>query len=281
MLTCHLMGGLGNQLFQIFATISNAIRTKQRFTFLHSESLGANGDTIRSTYWNTLFLRLKPFLTNFLPQPMNIIREESFRYKQPNVPTEGNNCIFGYFQSYKYFEDNYETICKMIGIQTLKNDYLVAEHNISMHFRIGDYKKVQHFHPILPYEYYRNSIAHILSESTDSYDGVGPVYTILYFCENKDIDDVDIIVNRLKIDYPSIVFTKASNKISDWGQMLTMSNCQHNIIANSSFSWWGAYFNNNKQKIVCYPPTWFGEIAGNNTSDLCPPEWMCIFVNHV
>ena len=268
MLTCHLMGGLGNQLFQIFATISNAIRTKQRFTFLYSESLGANGDTIRRTYWNTLFVRLKPFLTNFLPQPMNIIREESFRYKQPLVPTEGNNCIFGYFQSYKYFEENYDTICKMIGIQGLKTNYPVQEHTISMHFRIGDYKKVQHFHPILPYEYYRNSITNILSES--AIDGI---YTILYFCENQDIDDVDIIINRLKKDYPTIVFTKASNDIPDWGQMLTMSNCQHNIIANSSFSWWGAYFNNNPNKIVCYPSIWFGECAGNNTCDLCPPEW--------
>jgi hypothetical protein len=266
------MGGLGNQLFQIFATISNAIRTKQRFTFLYSESLGANGVTIRNTYWNTLFVRLKPFLTNFLPQPMNIIREESFRYKQPNVPSEGDNCIIGYFQSYKYFEDNYETICKMIGIQNLKNDYLVQENTISMHFRIGDYKKAQHYHPIMKYEYYRKSIAHIVSETTDS-DGMHPAYTILYFCENQDIDDVNIIVNQLKADYPTIVFTKASNKISDWGQMLTMSNCQHNIIANSSFSWWGAYFNNNPNKIVCYPNIWFGECAGNNTSDLCPPTW--------
>jgi hypothetical protein len=251
------MGGLGNQLFQIFATISNAIRTKQRFTFLYSESLGANGDTIRSTYWKNLFVRLKPFLTNFLPQPMNIIREESFCYKQPNVPTEGNNCIVGYFQSYKYFEDNYETICKMIGIQN----------TISLHFRIGDYKKVQHFHPIMPFEYYTNSISHILCESTESYDGTTPTYKILYFCENQDIDDVDIILDRLKTEYPTIVFTKASNDIADWGQMLTMSNCQHNIIANSSFSWWGAYFNNNPNKIVCYPSTWFGECAGNNTID--------------
>ena len=99
------------------------------------------------------------------------------------------------------------------------------------------------------------------------------LYTILYFCENQDIDDVDIILNRLKIDYPTIVFTRASNDVPDWGQMLTMSNCQHNIIANSSFSWWAAYFNNNPNKIVCYPSTWFGECAGNNTIDLCPSEW--------
>jgi hypothetical protein len=262
------MGGLGNQLFQIFATISNAIRTKQRFTFLYSESLGANGDTIRNTYWSNLFIRLKPFLINSLPHHMNIIREESFSYKEPNVPTEGDNCIVGYFQSYKYFEENYDTICKMIGIQGLKNDYPVSENTISMHFRIGDYKKVQHFHPIMPYEYYKNSIAHILSESI-----IDSTYTILYFCENQDIDDVNIIVNQLKTDYPTIIFTRASNNIPDWGQMLTMSNCQHNIIANSSFSWWGAYFNRNSKKIVCYPSIWFGDSAWHNTCDLSPTEW--------
>jgi hypothetical protein len=268
------MGGLGNQMFQIFATISNAMRTKHRFEFLYSESLGTPDVTIRNTYWNTLFIRLKPFLVNFLPQPMNIIREESFRYKQPEIPYEGNNCIFGYFQSYKYFEENYESICKIIGFQNLKKEYLVQDHVISMHFRIGDYKKNPHIHPIIPYEYYRNSIAHIISETANIDKNI--TYTILYFCENQDIDDVDTIINQLKTDYPDTIFTKASNKISDWGQLLTMSNCEHNIIANSSFSWWGAYLNNNPNKIVCHPPIWFGHCAGHNTCDLCPPEWRCI-----
>jgi hypothetical protein len=60
--------------------------------------------------------------------------------------------------------------------------------------------------------------------------------------------------------------------------MLLMSLCHHNIIANSSFSWWSAYFNSWEDKIVCYPSVWFGEVAKNNTKDLCPPEWVKINV---
>ena len=53
-----------------------------------------------------------------------------------------------------------------------------------------------------------------------------------------------------------------------------MSLCSHNIIDNISFSWWGAYFNGNKDKIVCYPSVWFGpKLANKDTSDLCPDSW--------
>jgi hypothetical protein len=53
-----------------------------------------------------------------------------------------------------------------------------------------------------------------------------------------------------------------------------MSCCDHNIIANSSYSWWAAYFNNNSNKIVCYPDKWFGpQLSNHDTKDLCPTTW--------
>ena len=66
-------------------------------------------------------------------------------------------------------------------------------------------------------------------------------------------------------------FIKLENGLSDWEEMLAMSLCKYNIIANSSFSWWGAYFNENKEKIVCYPSVWFGEVLSyHNIKELHP-----------
>jgi len=61
--------------------------------------------------------------------------------------------------------------------------------------------------------------------------------------------------------------------------MLLMSVCDHTIIANSTFSWWGAYFNQNPGKMVCYPDTWFGPALKHDTRDLCPTDWIKTKIN--
>jgi hypothetical protein len=77
----------------------------------------------------------------------------------------------------------------------------------------------------------------------------------------------------------TFTFEQADNNLDDWEQMILMSLCQHNIIANSTFSWWGAYFNNNPNKIVCYPETWFGKKARHNIKDLFLSDWKMINFN--
>ena len=159
-----------------------------------------------------------------------------------------------------------------------------------MHFRMGDYKNLQNCHPILDDDYYINSIKFILHKSQNN-----KKWKVLYFCEEEDAVEVENRVKKInavckeyleerkrenkrenKYDQ-EIEFERAIDKgapLKDWQQLLLMSCCQHNIIANSSFSWWAAFFNDNRNKIVCYPETWFGpQLAHHDTSDLCPKSW--------
>jgi hypothetical protein len=281
MITCNLMGGLGNQLFQIFTTISCAINMRQKFAFIDIDKLGGGQTIIRPTYWDNFLSKLKIFTTKIFPK-MLVVKENGFRYNPLNLlQYQGQNlCLYGYFQSYKYFSHNFQVICRMIGLEEIKQrvvpranlnqDYL--DTTISMHFRLGDYKKIQHYHPIMSFEYYKNSLSFIQTKDP-------LLQNVLYFCEEEDILDVNETIKKLKVIFPHITFIVSSIDLSDWEQMIIMSCCKHNIIANSSFSWWGAHFNTNPNKIVCYPSVWFGEVAGNDTSDLCPEEWNRIYVS--
>ena len=114
MITCNLMGGLGNQIFQIFATISYAIKSKSQFKFMNVDSLGGGSTTVRNTYWYSFFSNMRPFLMRSMPA-VTVIRESGFPYNELPVREMINKdvLIYGYFQSYKYFQDNYSVICRM------------------------------------------------------------------------------------------------------------------------------------------------------------------------
>jgi hypothetical protein len=279
MLYCQLMGGLGNQLFQIFATISYAIRSNNEFIFPNVYQL----DSKRHTYWETFLANLKPFTCDSI-SPTKFIRQEGFHYQDLNVEEmkNDNTCIYGYFQSYKFFQENYDYIYNLLEIKkqsefvAQKTKIVDLEYTISIHFRMGDYKAIQHIHPIMPYEYYKESLGFIIKNDER-------VKKILYFCEDEDATQVFNTVSRLRFDFPMISFYRADRLLEDWEQMLLMSCCAHNVIANSSFSWWGAYFNSKPNKMVCYPSRWFGPQLSNpeasnfhNTTDLCPETWQKI-----
>jgi len=284
MLTCNLMGGLGNQLFQIFTVISYALEQKKKFGFLNVKELGGGDTTKRYTYWDSFFSKLDNFLMEESPIIHNIYREKSFEYL--DIPSNEFNypnvMLFGYFQSYLYFKDKYSEICDFLSINSKKINLLnnvldyhtsnFIKNSVSIHFRLGDYITKPDYHPIMSYDYYKMAIAYILSNDSS-------IQNVLYFYEDDTdtINTVNTIINDLKNDYPNLIFDKASNKFSDWEQLMLMSCCRHNIIANSSYSWWGAYFNSNNKKIVCYPSVWFGPmLSNNNLKDLFPSDWVKI-----
>ena len=203
MITCNLMGGLGNQIFQIFATISYGIKSSNQFKFLDLETLGGGSSTLRYTFWETFFVNLKPFLVTEFPS-VQVIKENGFTYKPLSVieMVNKNIMINGYFQSYKYFQENYAIIYRLLNIDKMKNDllnnlnfsspeYLNLENTVSMHFRIGDYKKFPDVHPLATYDFYERSLLHIKNSNPDK------EFNILYFCEDDDIDEVLVTINKL------------------------------------------------------------------------------------
>ena len=285
MLTCNLMGGLGNQLFQIFTVISYAIKYKHMFKFIGAEELGGDGCTKRKTYWKTFLFKLSGFLMEQYPHFDIVWNEQGFQFKElPHDILSYNNLtiiVRGYFQSYKYFQENFDVICRILNIaekrldiieEVVKTHHSVGflEKSISMHFRLGDYKKSPDYYPIMNPEYYKKSLQYITGK-------IDYTPNVLYFCEDEDIETVNETIQLLKNEFPTIEFERATNALDDWQQMLLMSCCNHNIIANSSFSWWGAYLNVNPTKIVCYPSVWFGpKMSDVVVTDLFPDEWVKI-----
>ena len=300
MISCKLAGGLGNQLFQIFTTIAYALKYSKPFFFLnnHQLSSGLNGTTIRYTYWETFLSCLKIFLKdmNNIPQLM-LINEPSFNYNKlpENLEKNMSTLLVGYFQSPLYFDRYKKQICKLIKIDfkqmIIKQRFINLFTNkilISLHFRLGDYKKYPNIYPILGEKYYSDAITHILSELNVSETNDNLIYTVhnynvvitcLYFCEVDDLNEVEDCITNLQLLFPLLKFERANPLLEDWEQMLLMSLCNHNIIANSTFSWWGAYLNDNPGKIVCYPEHWFMPEVKKDVTDLFEEDWTQIVFN--
>ena len=323
MISVNIMGGLGNQLFQIFATIATALRNNDTFFFMRYINLTGNPGHIRKTHWDTLFKSLDPYITNVNDttnaafRKLPIWKETSYEYNE--LPTSTRQLdkplrLYGYFQSEKYFVSKYKDICHIIQLnanqELIKNECLSEEwaseiygnpaktrQLVSMHFRIGDSVFNPHIHPIMNLSYYRNALSYIISVIPIPTQIPTPIPTpiptqiptpiptqiptqisILVFYEPCDKMTVYQNVAALQQEFADkdVVFHFVNNEIEDWKQLLMMSICDHNIIANSTFSWWGAYFNANPKKVVCYPNVWFGPGVSHNTKDLCPASWVKI-----
>ncbi len=283
MLTIKLQGGLGNQLFMIFATIAHAIEYKQPVIFSKHIYTDPN-TTLRHTYWDTILSRLR-YLTAIASKQFKVYAYPQHHYVKIS-PQKGNYCLDGYFQSYKYFQKYQEQIYTLLKLHAqrmkIKQRYIgyfrtsskvPVKNIISLHFRIGDYKlpKFSGFHNIMTMDYYIAAIREIINQLKNRH------LAILCFGEKQDTFVINKKIAYLQKTFPTCLFYLCDHQIPDWQQLLLMSCCQHHIIANSSFSWWGAYINDYPKKIVCYPERWFGPINQHlDTKDMFPPNWKCI-----
>lgn len=281
----YLIGGLGNQLFQIFTIISYSI--KQNISFIFPKNKFDKDD--RKTYWETDILKkLLPYVVenDKIPE-LPILWEHEFG-KGEDIPViKGHFKLHGYFQYLKYFKDYYNDIYNFLEIDNAKikikqeyNKYFTNENTISIHFRIGDAKDEwkRSIYYILDVEYYKKSLETILKNNQNLKD-----YNIIFFYEKEDEEEVNRNVKIIheytfqKFKNVNLKFIPIDTNIEEWKQLLLMSCCKYNIIANSTFSLWGSYFNTFVDKQITYPSTWFYDKTMNDsTKEMIPKEWIRI-----
>lgn len=264
MLIIEVSGGLGNQMFQY------ALYTKLK-------EMGKDVRLDLSIYKNEHSVRkfeLDIFQVDYQEATVKEIR----KYKKPDLlkkmfPLKLKEKIYtenldagyqpiifslediylsGYWQCEQYFEDIRELLLKKFSFPSAKsiiNGELYSKiksfQSVSIHVRRGDYLTEQNarvYGNICTLQYYRNAISYMKKEIKDA----------VFFLFTNDIDWV-----KKHIYEENMIIVDCNNGNRDYLDMFYMSQCRHNIIANSSFSWWGAWLNQNEDKIVISPEKWF------------------------
>ena len=189
-------------------------------------------------------------------------------YSKNKLKKFDNIYLSGYWQGEKYLENTNYNINNYFKFNCANKLTKISEkikntNSVSIHFRRGDYVnniKTNTFHGLCGFNYYNNGIKFISKNISN------PIYFVFS-------DDINWVKQNFKLNYPTIYIE--DNK--DYEDMYLMSLCRHNIIANSTFSWWGAWLNKNPDKIVIAPQKWFADkVKNKNTNKIIPKEWIRI-----
>lgn len=263
--TTVLQGGLGNQMFQIAAAYSYSISNNADFKIYEDLYIPCHHPNLE-LYKDNIYSNLK-----FEKCDSSFIRynERSFCFNE--IPKINDNvALYGYFQSEKYFSEHAKQIKNLFDFKSdiiSKYNNKLKTKNCSIHIRRGDYLNLQHCHPNQTLEYYKKAVS-LFDDDT------------LFFVFSNDIDWCKKEINKNSIGANNLVFIDGNSCQED---LLLMSKCQNNIIANSSFSWWASWLNNNELKKIIYPKNWFTEsyaqrICGNDFKNykksLIPEGWI-------
>lgn len=247
------MGRLGNFLFQAGAAFGYAKRHDLEF------SVPSNTN---DKYWNPLYLQ---HLVK--PTPSSIdgiihIREKKHTYIDLAFLEDWRNYIIileGYFQSEKYFKDYRKELLKAFAFPWNPHN------NVSIHVRRGDYLKYPHKHPVVPPQFYQEAVEQFF---IDGYWDFHVFSDDINWCKGFFIADDNLFPNEV-----NFIFHEGGSEIDD---LIGISNCAGgHINSSSTFAWWGAWLNQNPQKIVITPKQWFVPGHGGlDTSDIIPESWI-------
>ena len=240
-----MQGGLGNQLFQLLAGIEYARKYDKKLYLITASNR-------RPYYWDTVLSKYADLVIDItrVPDDTYLHVEQKNSY-QPLPLVPGNISFYGYFQSMKYFP----SITNILELLDLKVTPL-AENIVIVHARRGDYLLHSDIHPVQSERYYSDAAAVMASMVKDP-------YFILLSDETQ-----------YWTDHAATVFEGYGHAI--WGDdnevttLAMMAGASNFIIANSTYSWWGAVLANAKNVIA--PEKWYGD--GRDASDLYLDHWI-------
>lgn len=199
-----------------------------------------------------------------------IVQEFHYCFSPQMLRLNDNSYVSGYWQSEKYFSEFRGEIRAEFSFKTplsQKNielsERIKSLNSVSMHIRRNDFVnnvQINATHGLCSIDYYQASMKYIFERIKNPY----------FFIFS---DDLVWVKDNLKIGYPC-EFVGHNQGVESYNDMRLMSFCQHHIIANSSFSWWGAWLNPNENKIVIAPQRWF--LDDTNNQDLIPQDWVTL-----
>ena len=290
MVISWIQGGIGNQMFQYAVGRALSLANQQSlfvdlqdfksYSLHHGFQLNSvfelNVEVADARLLNAVIgFRNQHFLRKIIKRPIfqfirggHFVVEPHFHY-WPQIENVTADCyLHGYWQSEKYFKSIESTIRSDFQFHqaldpesSLLAEEMQCTSSVSVHIRRGDYlsdsktAKIMH---VCELDYYQRAVNYISKQL------VSPVFYIFS-------DDILWVKQQLSIPYKTIFVAHNCGKES-YRDMQLMSLCKHHIIANSSFSWWGAWLNPNPNKLVVAPQKWF--VNGNSDKDLLPERWM-------
>ena len=270
MLFAQLRGGLGNILFIVGNLFSLSIDREMDYCVTNF-TVSCTVRKEEADWLKTILKSVKK--TN--KRPTNVrarYKERGFNHQRiPNSKGKGLE-VFGYWQSSKYLDHNKEKVIELFteykkDIQkSLDKKFPKNKKTIGVHLRRGDYLKLQHAHVVQTEEYYKQSLEKLATElKYESIKEMNKDYKVVVFS-----DDINWCQNKCKLfkSLKDVCYMARNSPVED---LYLMSMCNHNVIANSTFSWWGAYLNTNEGNKVIAPKLWF------NPNYMKPEKWADVY----
>lgn len=284
MIVSRLIGGLGNQMFQYAAGRALALRLgvpffidSRAFADYKTHAFGLKNFCVDLQESPPNLLpnppaegRLQRILRRLLWTPLRVQTEKTFTFDPAVLNLSDNVYLDGYWQSEKYFVDFADGIRSDFTIRPIPShanqvwlESIAQTHSVSLHVRRGDYVSnpaAAAVHGTCDLGYYERAVAYIKQAT-----GRDPELFVFS-------DDPDWVLSNLRLPFPMHLI-RNNDASTNYEDLRLMTACRHHIVANSSFSWWGAWLGGHKDSITVAPARWFAADFPDSR-DLVPHSWV-------